>query len=462
MAENTRPPIPAARNHGHPAPHLPSISSLYWNPIPMESNGTPSFALHTPIDAYNYTLPSSHPPPPVLPAWAYPTPQPHASSSQKPGAPAVTNTTNGSHASVLPSSSSSSSSSTTTTSSSVDGSAPAPAASTPTNTRPKREIKKPTPIDPSPSSEGSKRTPRSNPKRKGPAPPTPTPLTPPATPSTAPKAKKGKGKGKADPALDHEEVGTLTHPHICPMCTNPIYGDVDDVNRHIDRCLAPPAQISAPTAKGKGKGKKSPKISAPVPSSSHDPREDEMDQGSEEEEEEDGFEVYTIAGQTRVRVTSMVEGGLHALFGEVKRKNREEDDEGELNVDEDDSAKFGSAQFTERDLRPSKEEWVGGSGPVPAVEDEAQIALAIAGKTPQELGRLICRLRARVKEQEAQLAHMPKCLICLEPHRSPVTSINCWHVHCEQCWLGTLSAKRLCPQCNIITAPADLRRVYLG
>ncbi|XP_041126011.1 E3 ubiquitin-protein ligase RNF220-like isoform X5 [Polyodon spathula] len=43
----------------------------------------------------------------------------------------------------------------------------------------------------------------------------------------------------------------------------------------------------------------------------------------------------------------------------------------------------------------------------------------------------------------------------------PLTSIQCWHVHCEECWLRTLGAKKLCPQCNTITSPGDLRRVYL-
>ncbi|KAG8183055.1 hypothetical protein JTE90_018100 [Oedothorax gibbosus] len=54
-----------------------------------------------------------------------------------------------------------------------------------------------------------------------------------------------------------------------------------------------------------------------------------------------------------------------------------------------------------------------------------------------------------------------KCLICMEPFIKPVVSICCWHVHCEECWLKTLGTKKLCPQCNIITAARDLRRIYL-
>lgn len=49
----------------------------------------------------------------------------------------------------------------------------------------------------------------------------------------------------------------------------------------------------------------------------------------------------------------------------------------------------------------------------------------------------------------------------MERYKTPVTSVCCWHVHCEQCWLQTLGAKKLCPQCNMITSPADLRKIYM-
>nr|XP_033779706.1 tumor necrosis factor ligand superfamily member 9 isoform X2 [Geotrypetes seraphini] len=53
-----------------------------------------------------------------------------------------------------------------------------------------------------------------------------------------------------------------------------------------------------------------------------------------------------------------------------------------------------------------------------------------------------------------------KCHICLDSYTVPLTSIQCWHIHCEQCWLRTLGSKKLCPQCSTLTSPADLRRVY--
>ncbi|CAN8010019.1 unnamed protein product [Ixodes pacificus] len=54
-----------------------------------------------------------------------------------------------------------------------------------------------------------------------------------------------------------------------------------------------------------------------------------------------------------------------------------------------------------------------------------------------------------------------KCVVCSEPYRTPLVSVCCWHVHCERCWLQTLGSKRLCPQCDAVTCPSDLRKIYL-
>ncbi|XP_054920542.2 uncharacterized protein [Dermacentor andersoni] len=54
-----------------------------------------------------------------------------------------------------------------------------------------------------------------------------------------------------------------------------------------------------------------------------------------------------------------------------------------------------------------------------------------------------------------------KCVICSGPYTTPLVSVCCWHVHCERCWLQTLGAKRLCPQCDAVTCPSDLRKIHL-
>ncbi|XP_056426192.1 E3 ubiquitin-protein ligase Rnf220-like isoform X2 [Hyla sarda] len=70
-------------------------------------------------------------------------------------------------------------------------------------------------------------------------------------------------------------------------------------------------------------------------------------------------------------------------------------------------------------------------------------------------------LREKIHELTEKLKNTHTCHICLDAYTVPVASIQCWHVHCEGCWLRALGSKKLCPQCNTITSPSDLRRVYL-
>ncbi|XP_063836061.1 E3 ubiquitin-protein ligase Rnf220-like [Ostrinia nubilalis] len=72
-------------------------------------------------------------------------------------------------------------------------------------------------------------------------------------------------------------------------------------------------------------------------------------------------------------------------------------------------------------------------------------------------------LKAKIKELEKKQngASESKCLICLGAYVSPAVSIQCWHVYCEVCWLQSLKAKKICPQCNAITTSQHLRRIYM-
>lgn len=74
---------------------------------------------------------------------------------------------------------------------------------------------------------------------------------------------------------------------------------------------------------------------------------------------------------------------------------------------------------------------------------------------------IIDALKEKIREYEIIIRNKSKCLICMDEFRIPVVSICCWHVHCEECWLRTLGARKLCPQCNMITSPTDLRRIYM-
>lgn len=73
----------------------------------------------------------------------------------------------------------------------------------------------------------------------------------------------------------------------------------------------------------------------------------------------------------------------------------------------------------------------------------------------------IAALSERVRELEARRAGDGSCLICLGAYTAPAVSVQCWHVYCEQCWLESLRAKKICPQCNAITSAHHLRRIYI-
>ncbi|CAI5639468.1 unnamed protein product [Oreochromis niloticus] len=176
------------------------------------------------------------------------------------------------------------------------------------------------------------------------------------------------------------------------------------------------------------------------------------------------------------------------------------DSDADLDVDGDDTLEYGRAQYTETDVIPcsgeSSKETAVNSSSSSSVPPESRVNLdfnkwsndgspstssgekqdgSAAGLTQTcknaEIEMLsedstlttLDALKARIRDLEKQLSKGDrfKCLICMDTYTTPLTSIQCWHVHCEECWLRTLGAKKLCPQCNTITSPGDLRRVYL-
>ncbi|XP_066980293.1 E3 ubiquitin-protein ligase RNF220-like [Macrobrachium rosenbergii] len=97
-----------------------------------------------------------------------------------------------------------------------------------------------------------------------------------------------------------------------------------------------------------------------------------------------------------------------------------------------------------------------GNDSVRATSQGGGVAVGVGGGPTMEA------LRARVRElEEERLTGRYSCRVCHGDYEKPVVSISCWHVHCETCWLHALAAKKLCPQCSVITSTSDLRRVYL-
>ncbi|XP_040216893.1 E3 ubiquitin-protein ligase RNF220 isoform X2 [Rana temporaria] len=268
------------------------------------------------------------------------------------------------------------------------------------------------------------------------------------------------------------------------------------------------------------------------------------------------FEEYEWCGQKRIRATTLLEGGFRGSGFIMCSSKETHDSDADLDVDGDDTLEYGKAQYTEADIIPCT-----GEEPGEAREREALRGAVLNGGTPStrvttefskwasdempstsngensklEAMQKTCKnsdiekiteestvttfeaLKARIRELERQLSRGDryKCLICMDSYTMPLTSIQCWHVHCEECWLRTLGcsratnspaqriqhcpavirfhsptppssssltssragalfhiqqpvlmtrlqgAKKLCPQCNTITSPGDLRRVYL-
>ncbi|XP_076018361.1 E3 ubiquitin-protein ligase RNF220a isoform X2 [Genypterus blacodes] len=231
-----------------------------------------------------------------------------------------------------------------------------------------------------------------------------------------------------------------------------------------------------------------------------------------------GFEEYEWAGQKRIRATALLEGGFRGTgFATCSIKESSADSDADLDVDGDDTLEYGKAQYTEADIIPCSG---AGEDQGEAREREALRGAVLNGgmpshritpefskwasdempstsngennnktdpSTPSSSSSSSCAprtcknseiekvteeestattmeaLKARIRELEKQILRGDryKCLICMDSYTMPLTSIQCWHVHCEECWLRTLGNKKLCPQCNTITSPGDLRRVYL-
>ncbi|XP_075061905.1 E3 ubiquitin-protein ligase Rnf220-like [Mixophyes fleayi] len=95
----------------------------------------------------------------------------------------------------------------------------------------------------------------------------------------------------------------------------------------------------------------------------------------------------------------------------------------------------------------------------PSHSEESDNEETSASSRPNE--QSLEALREKIQELTEKLKNTHTCHICLDAYSVPVASIQCWHIHCEGCWLRALGTKKLCPQCNTITSPSDLRRVYL-
>ncbi|XP_021336307.1 E3 ubiquitin-protein ligase RNF220a isoform X8 [Danio rerio] len=266
---------------------------------------------------------------------------------------------------------------------------------------------------------------------------------------------------------------------VCPLCSAPLAGTEEEMSRHVEQCLFK--------------------------------REGATEEDSADVEGENGtrFEEYEWCGQKRVRATTLLEGGFRGTGFAMCSTKESHDSDADLDVDGDDTLEYGKAQYTEADIIPCSGEDQGEAkerealrgavlnGGVPSNRITPEFSKWASDEMPSTSNgesskqepssssssstQRTCKnseiekitedstattleaLKARIRELEKQILRGDryKCLICMDSYTMPLTSIQCWHVHCEECWLRTLGNKKLCPQCNTITSPGDLRRVYL-
>uniref|UniRef100_A0A182VXZ9 RING-type domain-containing protein n=1 Tax=Anopheles minimus TaxID=112268 RepID=A0A182VXZ9_9DIPT len=263
--------------------------------------------------------------------------------------------------------------------------------------------------------------------------------------------------------------------NVCPICNKVT---LDDITLHVEACLRKSESQqngTNPTNNGGGS-------------------EDDDDDDASIDVEGESFDVYEWAGQKRVRATSMLNAA--ALGGLGVRITNADDTDDELNVDGDESPVYGPPQYSERDVIVSGRNAFGSSalrelliandpqtvkppaennpgegtskstvtGPIPIQHPPSQLPTPMDTEVATTTGTdssIIESLKAKIREYEGYIRNRPKCLICMDDFRKPIVSVCCWHVYCEECWLHTLWAKKLCPQCSMITSPTDLRRIYL-
>jgi hypothetical protein len=229
-----------------------------------------------------------------------------------------------------------------------------------------------------------------------------------------------------------------------------------------------------------------------------------VDSSEDEIDVVDG-DVYEWAGQTRIRASTLLPGGNYSAAGIGITIQKEENDEEELNVDGDETQIYGPSQYSERDILLMDEneqqgylrdlvigENSGNSSQIrrsssPEIPNAEKVGALTREENNQNLAnsaspnskidnklasspdlrtqessrQIIESLKSKIREYENFIKNKPKCLICLDDFKKPVVSICCWHVYCQECWLYSLGARKLCPQCSMITSASDLRRIYL-
>ena len=193
---------------------------------------------------------------------------------------------------------------------------------------------------------------------------------------------------------------------VCPICLKIIIGDFDDINEHVDECIGSQTQTSS-----------------------------------------------SAITSTSITPIGTPEPPIMSLNRSCSL----------INVDEDDVS-YGKCQYTELDIERVVKSEGKCKQQQQKTEDKDEIAHALLIQNILNspiLNSDFHNLQRALRSILDRTAAAPKCAVCWDTLKMPaVTSVNCWHVCCEGCWLRTLGTKRLCPHCSAITNPSDLRKVF--
>ncbi|CAH2064669.1 unnamed protein product, partial [Iphiclides podalirius] len=177
---------------------------------------------------------------------------------------------------------------------------------------------------------------------------------------------------------------------------------------------------------------------------------------------------YQWCGEWRVRAAA-----LQAAEGRVATCVRRASIDQALVVDGDeDTELYGPPQYSPSRIAPDADEPIADDAETeaPANLNQSQDSGGLHSCQPKPNGLVEASAETRIQALKAKIRDLEcrqnsaleaKCLICLGPYTSPAVSIQCWHVYCEVCWLQSLKAKKICPQCNAITSAQHLRRIYM-
>nr|GAT44374.1 predicted protein [Mycena chlorophos] len=225
----------------------------------------------------------------------------------------------------------------------------------------------------------------------------------------------------------------------CPICLVSVRGDPDVLDAHVDACLADQSRrLEEERREQMGERRRG-----------RPPRDREM-------QVDDGpGHVGDVTGT-----------------GIAARDPTHQDIDDEIDIDGDDEAVFGGAQFTEDDVAKTWMSILTEMGRHCIVEqeqtqsqslddmDKLDLAILAAGsRGEQSQASLVGLLQSKIKILESRTPSL--CRICIEPYTEPTVSTGCWHTCCRECWLRCLGTNKLCPMCKRITGAAELRRVFL-